>query len=282
MCVVAIFEARFLAPPLTCLVSLQSGVSKPTEDATLQITDETAEAESMEVERREENVTAAATQDQNVADAKESDTKPPIDLFKSIFLDDSDESDDEANKSESEEKVKSAPEEDRPADDEKSDPERIQFRKPAFTGKGLFANIDFDRLNRKGSINNTPRQPSTEPVTAKPVSQPGPAKNVREENKLAVSSSGKEEEAEESYGPAKPAGLVIPSGKVFESESDSSSDGVWTEKKSDKKKKRKKEKKKKEKKKTKKSDKHKRDKKKKKKKKKRETDESSTQSDDSD
>jgi len=207
--------------------------------------------------------------------------KPPIDLFKSIFLDtDESDSDDDEETTKPEEIAKSSPEQkEEPVNLDKSDNSRTGFMRKPFTGKGLFANIDFDRLNKRGNSNQNP-------TPVEEMKKPAETKTDKIKSSKFPSSKSERIEKEEdtSYGPAKPASLQV-SRSIHvssESEDDSSDEEVWKEKKpSDKasKKKKKKDKKKKSKK-EKKSDKRKKDKKNKKKKK-RESD-STTDTDDSD
>ncbi len=208
--------------------------------------------------------------------------KPPIDLFKSIFLDtDESDSDDDEETTKPEEISKSSPEQkEEPVNLDISDNSRTSFMRKPFTGKGLFANIDFDRLNKRGNSNQIP-------TPVEEIKKPAETKTDKIiSSKFPSSKSERKEEEEEdvSYGPAKPASLPLSRSIHVSSESEdySSDEEVWKEKKpSDKasKKKKKKDKKKKSKK-EKKSDKRKKDKKKKKKKK-RESD-STTDTDDSD
>jgi len=200
--------------------------------------------------------------------------KPPIDLFKSIFLDSESESETE------EQETKPEIEASNPTEKEQVDPETSVLRKP-IAAKGLFAKVDFNRLNQRGNTNNS----NTESSAKKPLDQQRQTKPIepRSGSSFPTSKSSKDQPDEEScYGPAKPASLPVATSVRLESDSDSSIEEVWREKKSDKsssKKKKKKDKKKKSKK-TKKSDKHKKEKKKKKKKK-PESD-TSSETDDSD
>ena len=202
--------------------------------------------------------------------------KPPIDLFKSIFLDSESESEAEEDKPKPE--IKST----KTAEKEQVDPETSVLRKP-IAAKGLFAKVDFDRLNQRGNTNNTNSE--SENAVKKPVDQQRQQKPIESKSgsSVAASRSAKDQSVDESsYGPAKPASVPVVTSVTLESETDSSVEEDWREKKSDKsssKKKKKKDKKKKSKK-TKKSDKHKKEKKKKKKKK-RDND-ASTETDNSD
>ena len=240
----------------------------------------------MEAEREEEEPEAAVP----APEQDQSDAKPPIDLFKSIFLDDdSDDDDDDEKKSVDGDKVDPQPEvdvEQSSADSRQTDP----VRKPVFTGKGLFANIDFDRLNRKPSANQHPSSSeAAKPVNANTTVAKKPEAHSRP--KVSDDADADKEQADGGcYGPERPAAPATSSRTTFSSETESSDDDVWTEKKSDKpslKKKKKKEKKKKKKKESKKVKKVKRDKSKSKKKKKKNekvqgSGQTSTETDDSD
>ena len=234
---------------------------------------------TMEVEEGEEEGSFDGARgppdDENVAKttmdpetSEESVTKPPIDLFKSIFLDDSEEEDQQVN-SPSDNAVELSPDQpvtplqnDEPVDHEKSEHVSSQARRPMFTGKGLFASVDFDRLNRKTTNNASSRKEVSDLSSKKSYEAP----EVRLKNNSQFPQSAKRDAIEDVYGPAKPASAPISSiVETFESETESSAQEIWTEKKSAKsssKAKKKKEKKKKSKKKSHKSEKHKKKKKK--------------------
>ena len=221
-----------------------------------------------------ENVKSSSTADFVKFGAKTGEekeiVKPPIDLFKSIFLD-SDSSESESEKDE-ENPVNPSQQVDPPKPAET----KSSFGGKTFgSGKGLFANIDFDRLNAKPSAQQSDVKKPVETVLKPALT--GFKSTFRDKDDKRAEPDDDDEES--SYGPAKPA--TLPSEPVIniETNSDSSAEEVWKEKKSEKstKKKKKKDKKKKSKK-TKKSSKHKKEKKKKKK---RESD-TTTETDDSD
>jgi len=130
--------------------------------------------------------------------------KPPIDLFKSIFLDtDESDSDDDEETTKPEEIAKSSPEQkEEPVNLDKSDNSRTGFMRKPFTGKGLFANIDFDRLNKRGNSNQNP-------TPVEEMKKPAETKTDKIKSSKFPSSKSERIEKEEdtSYGPAKPASL---------------------------------------------------------------------------
>ena len=197
-----------------------------------------------EVPKKEEDITV-----ENEPEVE----KPGPDLFKAIFLDSSDESESEQEDDKVEKNV--VVEEDK--DDKVILDSSLPKRKKIVQATGLFANVDFDALNKK------PDQ-SFEIRESKPFSgsMPKPGPSTSEETK---SSS-------DIYGPAKPVSTAVSGRTVGHFSSDTSDSDEWEEKPQKvKKQKLKKSSKKK-------SKKHKKGKKKKKKKRKRST----SSSDDSD
>lgn len=148
--------------------------------------------------------------------------KAPLDLFKSIFLDSDSEEDEKVD--EKVEKVDGKKElfgtelDDSNSNNRPWEKKQENVLRNMAAPKGIFANIDFDRLNSRnsGSCNT---------------------KNDVTDN----DSSGDNEEI--SYGPQKPKEAVVPSSTTVTVDSDSSDLEQWSEKKSSKKDKKKKKKK---------------------------------------
>jgi hypothetical protein len=166
--------------------------------------------------------TSSSTADfMKTGEAKEI-VKPPIDLFKSICLDS------DSNESEVEEEPVNPPSQQ--VDPPKPVDTKSNFGGKTFsTGKGLFANIDFDRLNAK-------------PATTQQSEVKKPIETVLKPALTGFKSTIKDKEEDKSvelvnddssYGPAKPA--TLPSEPVInlETDSDSSAEEGWTEKKSE-------------------------------------------------
>ena len=204
--------------------------------------------EEENVDRKDEGQSEKlkAVEMDKVEDEKEIVEKPPLDLFKSIFLDSSD---NEADEDEESEKV----EEEKPPEPKTVEKTDVNLLKSRVQPKGIFANVDFDALNRKKipAENTKLDQPK---VVEIPVEKGTNLTKEEEKRKSAADffQSNEEDEEEGSFGPIKPPEnpsrvIFNPSASRQRHESDNDSD-EWTEKrvkKSNKKKSKKKSKKKK-------------------------------------
>ncbi len=180
--------------------------------------------------------------------------KPPPDLFKSIFLDSDESSDDDKEESEKEQEKKSVnpPPKPKPNSNPMAGAKNV-LRNPA-PAKGIFANIDFDKLNAKKK--NKPQPPVVNPESSSKAEKPKESNPGRMSAKdFFDNDKDKMEEEDHQFGPAKPKISVQKSSRTSsDNDSDSDSDSnEWVEKSSSKKKKSKKSKKKHHKKKSKKS-----------------------------
>ena len=193
-------------------------------------------------------------QTENDKDTDEKIEKPPIDLFKSIFLaSDSDDSEDEKEDEVQINDIK-APNKLSKKDffgtelEPKSDTVKPWEQKPENTlrnknpAKGIFANIDFDALNKpkvSKSISEEPKKYSAEKQDV--------PKRMSATDFFDIDDDKNDNDETEAFGPSKPAVMLQKSKKETSDDSDDSDE--WVEKSDSKKSKRKSSKHKKEKKK---------------------------------
>ena len=171
--------------------------------------------------------------------------KPPIDLFKSIFLDSS--SDEEDHDGDNEQtKAASVPE----AKDQSKEGKRERFgtelvderaqqkpweekkenrlRNPA-PAAGIFANVDFDKLNRRSKPQEEDKIVEKSDIGPMPAPEASPNKG---EGRLKASdflgNSSDEEGKESGFGPARPSNADRKAATRLESSTDESS-GEWVE-----------------------------------------------------
>jgi len=233
----------------------------------------TSQKQESEVENEELKIEV-----ENIKQEEEEEVvKPPSDLFKAIFLDSESESEnEEANESHEADKAETTsasmtrpplqipnnvPSGAGPKPWEEKEGNILKNMQPA---RGIFANIDFDSLNRRGPSSKTPSESKEQSKEPKPVAK-GSTGNISVANQtlrtvLGIRNQARDSSSEEEYGPRLPdAMLPAKASIVISSDSDSEVDS-WVDKqkksKKSKKEKKHKEKKKKEKKDKKKKKKH--------------------------
>merc|ERR1712029_46749 len=196
---------------------------------------------AIETEKNDDVIQDVVTENDKTDDKVEE--KPPLDLFQSIFLASSSSSEESETEDKPQETKKDIFGTELVKDDTKKPWEEkpVNSQRNPNPNRGIFANVDLDRLNSKTKVITTPIEtPSNPGPSSKP--SPGPSSRMSAKDFFGYK--------DETFGPAKPKELS----KNYETkESSSSSDeDEWVEKSEKKHKKHKKEKKKKSKKKKKK------------------------------